>query len=118
MSHRNRRFHSLDPLVILTIIVGIGVILTTTVQARSPDDVSEPLLINLPEEKPRSLLSRVVDDIGTFVGTPEDDYMSAIGRDKPLVQEGLSWHLKAAPDKAASARALEPAVRFGVTYHW
>jgi hypothetical protein len=118
MNRRNRRFRSLDPLVILTILVGIGVVLTTTVQARSPDEVPEPLLSNLPEEKPRSWLSGIVDDIGSFISTSDDDYASAVGGNRPVVEEGLSWHLEAAPDEAAAANILEPEVRFGVTYHW
>ena len=118
MNRRKRRFRSLDPLVILTILVGIGVVLTTTVQARSPDEVPGPLFINLPEEKPKGWLSRIVDDIGSFIDTSDDDYVAAVGGRRPLVEEGLSWHLKAAPDDAAPANILEPEVRFGVTYSW
>lgn len=118
MNHRNRRFRSLDPLLILTIVVGIGVVLTTTVQARAPDEASQPLIINLPEERSETWLSRVVDDIGEFVDGPEGDYLSAAGGRQPVVEEGLSWHLKAAPDEAAPANRLDPEVRFGVTYSW
>lgn len=118
MSHRNRRFRSLDPLLILALVVGIGVVLTTTVQARSPGEVPEPILVNLPEQSSQTWFSRIMDDVGSVIGQTEEDTLSAAGSGKIVPEEGLSWHLKAAHNQSAAANTLEPEVRFGVSYSW
>jgi hypothetical protein len=117
MNHRKRLFRKLDPLLILTFLVGIGVILTTTVQARSPTDPLNSPLIDLPAKESRGWFPRFVDNVASVLsesgGALQADEAGAVA-----AHAGFSWHVRAMPDESPAANTLEPEVRFGINYHW
>jgi hypothetical protein len=118
MNHRKHLFRKLDPLLILTFVVGVGVILTTTVQARSPNDAAKAPLIDVPAKEPRSWFARVVDNLDSVLSDSGDGLRAGAGGAPVPAQAGFSWHVQALPDESPTANAVQPEVRFGVTYNW
>ena len=109
MNHRKHLFRKLDPLLILAFLVGVGVILTTTVQARSPNDGAKA---------PRSWFARIVDNLDSVLSDSGDGLRAGAGGAPVPAREGFSWHVQAVPDQSPTANAVQPEVRFGVTYNW
>jgi hypothetical protein len=117
MNHRKRLFRKLDPLLILTFLVGIGVILTTTVQARSPNDQFKSPLIDMPAKEPRGWFTRFVDNLESVLGESGGALQTGEVGAMPA-HAGFSWHVVAMPDESPEANTLEPEVRFGIIYQW
>lgn len=117
MNHRKRLFRKLDPLLILAFLVGVGVILTTTVQARSPNDQRNSPLIDMPSKEPRGWFTRFVDHVESVLSEAGGALQAGEAGAAPE-HAGLSWHVRALPDESPAANTLEPEVRFGISYHW
>jgi hypothetical protein len=117
MNPRKRLFRKLDPLLILTFLVGIGVILTTTVQARSPNDPPDSPLIDMPAKESRSWFTRFMDSVESVLSEAGGALQAGEPGTAPA-HAGFSWHVSAVPDESPAAHTLEPEVRFGISYQW